>query len=125
MKWAIFQLKNNAKKSQFELDYTDRTALPIGIFNQNQQLIASARLVFPAGHESCHVPLIKRMIDVTGDKQLQRNFDYPQILKHPFDLLECFNGFNGYFANLVRNQIPNAEISRVIVAPEYRHSGLG
>jgi len=112
-------------KSQFELDYTDRTALPIGIFNQNRQLIASARLVFPAGHESCHVPLIKNMIDVAGDKQLQRNFDYPQILKHPFDLLECFNGFNGYFANLVRNRIPNAEISRVIVASEYRHSGLG
>lgn len=112
-------------KSQFELDYTDRTALPIGIFNQNQELIASARLVFPAGRESHHVSLIKKMIAATSDEQLKGNFNYPKTLKHPFDLLECFCGFNEYFARLVRKSIRNAEVSRVIVAPEYRCSGLG
>ncbi len=112
-------------KSQFELDYTDRTALPIGIFNQNQELIASARLVFPAGRESYHVSLIKKIIAAIGDEKLIGNFNYPKILKHPFDLLECFCGFNDYFARLVRKSIRNAEVSRVIVAPEYRHSGLG
>jgi N-acetylglutamate synthase-like GNAT family acetyltransferase len=112
-------------KSQFELDYTDRTALPIGIFNPQQQLIASARLVFPSGYESYHMPLIQRMINATQDEQLKKNFAYPKVLKHPFDLLECFSGFNEYFASLVRNGVRNAEVSRVIVAPEYRHSGLG
>ena len=118
---AYMQSTNNL----LELNYTDRTALPIGVFNQNQQLIASARLVFPAGQESSYVPLIQGIIDETKSEQLKKNFAYPNTLKHPFDLLECFQGFNGYFANLVKKGIRNAEVSRVIVAPEYRHSGLG
>jgi len=126
--WSeIGYLSDNKKctKSQFELDYTDRTALPIGIFNENQKMIACARLVFPSGRESHHVPLIKRMIEASGDPQLLSNFAYPKILRHPFDLLECFYGFNDFFAKLVRSRIRNAEISRVIVDPNYRHSGLG
>ncbi len=112
-------------KSQFELDYTDQTALPIGIFNKKNQLIASARLVFPAGRECVHVPLIKSMIENAEDEQLEKMFTYPAALRHPFDLLECFHGFNEYFAKLVRCGVRSAEVSRVIVAPEYRHSGLG
>ncbi|MGR9052329.1 MAG: GNAT family N-acetyltransferase [Gammaproteobacteria bacterium] len=112
-------------KSEYELDYTDRTGLPIGIFNHAHELIASARLVFPSGRESHHVPLIKSMIEAAGDERLGLNFAYPKKMIHPFDLLECFHGFNAYFADLVRHRVRNAEVSRVIVAKEYRGSGLG
>lgn len=113
------------KASGYELDFTDRSAMAIGIFNNDQQLIACARLVFPLGRDSHHVPLIKKIIDEVDEDLLRKNFAYPVSVKHPFDLLECFHGFNAYFAGLVKNGVPNAEVSRVIVSPEYRNAGLG
>ena len=49
----------------------------------------------------------------------------PALFNPPFDILEAFDGFNEYYAQLVRNQLEVAEVSRVIVAAEYRSSGLG
>lgn len=115
----------NCIKSKFELNYTDRNALPIGIFNEKQEMIACARLIFTMGQDNHHTPLIKRIIEANDDPQLKRNFARPPALLFPFDLLECFPDFNNYFAKLVREGVRNAEVSRVIVDPDYRHSGLG
>lgn len=117
--------KNDCILSQWELNFTDRTALPIGAFSENGKLVASARLVFPSGLDSHHVPLIKELIAEAGDEKLKKSFEYPQYMSHPFEILEVFSGFNCYFANLIRNKIKSAEVSRVIVSPDYRSTGLG
>jgi len=111
--------------SGLELNYSDRTAYPIGAFNPKGKLIACARLVFPIGHESHHRPLILQIIAAKQDPKLMANFQYPTMMLHPFDLLESFVGFRTYFAGLVRKHITYAEVSRVIVDPEFRQNGLG
>jgi len=109
----------------FELNYSDRTAYPIGAFNQSRELIGCARLVFPIGHDSRHLRLISQIVTAKHDAKLRDNFEYPKMMLHPFDLLESLVGFRTYFAGLVRKHITYAEVSRVIVAPEFQKEGLG
>ena len=108
-----------------ELNYSDRTAYPIGAFNRHGELIGCARLVFPIGHDSHHLPLISQLVAAKNDAKLMAIFQYPRMMLHPFDLLESLVGFRAYFAGLVRKHITYAEVSRVIVAPEFRDKGLG
>jgi len=116
----------DCSESQWELNFTDRTAYPAGVFGRDGTLIACARLVFPIlGQDSHHLPLIEQLVRATGDPKLAAIIKYPECLTHPFDLLECFQGFRAYFMRLVRRKIRHAEVSRVIVAPEHREQGLG
>ena len=115
----------DCENSEFELNYSDRTAYPIGAFNQKGELMGCARLVFPIGHDSHHLPLISQIVAAKNDAKLTANFQYPRMMLHPFDLLESLVGFRTYFAGLVRKHITYAEVSRVIVAPEFRKNGLG
>ncbi|WP_411728679.1 GNAT family N-acetyltransferase [Methyloglobulus sp.] len=108
-----------------ELNYSDRTAYPIGAFTPRGELIGCARLVFPIGHDSHHLPLISELVDGKKDDKLTTNYEYPLTMVHPFDILESLAGFRSYFACLVRDKVKYAEVSRVIVAPEYRGDGLG
>lgn len=112
-------------QTQWEIDYTDRTALPIGVFDNNGKMIACARLVFPSGDENYHVQLLEAMIAQTNDPKLFSNFERRRFLIHPFDVLESFAGFNDYYANTKRQGIRVAEVSRVIVDKQYRSFGLG
>lgn len=112
-------------QSQIELDFTDRTALPIGAFMADGTLIGCARLVFPLGQEVHYVSLIRELVVEQGSTLLLENLKYPERLIHPFDLLESFKGFWEYYARLVRQGARKAEVSRVIVAPEQRNHGLG
>ncbi len=111
--------------TQWELNFTDRTAYPIGAFTPEGVLIGCARLVFPLGQDSHHLHRIEALIAATNDPALARNLAYPLRLQHPFDLLESFDGFRQYFMRLIRRRIRCAEVSRVIVAPEYRAEGVG
>lgn len=111
--------------SEWELDYSDRTAYPIGAFSKKGILVGCARLVMGFGHEIPHVPLIKRLIGESGDDCLRRVFRYPRGAEHPFDLLESFPGFRAYFRDLVVSRQSYAEVSRIIVRPHYRRRGLG
>lgn len=117
--------QSDCEDIEMELNYSDRTAYPIGAFTPAGELIRCARLVFPLGHESWHLPLISELVAAKNDARLTANFEYPQMMKHPFDILESLAGFGSYFARLVRDNIKYAEVSRVIVAPEYRRDGLG
>lgn len=112
--------------SRWELDYTDRTAHPIGAFSKEGPLVGCARLVRGLGEESSiDVEIITNLIEERNDPKLRANFSYPRTLTHPFDVLESFPGFRDYYRSLVRSRTPTAEVSRVIVQDEYRKHGLG
>ncbi len=117
--------EQDCAESRWELTYTDRTAYPLGAFTPEGELIGCARLVLPLGQDSHHLHLIESLIAASGDPKLSGVFRYPERLMHPYDLLECFEGFRDYFRRLVVNNIRSAEVSRVIVAPEHRSHGLG
>lgn len=111
--------------TQWELNFTDRTAYPVGAFARDGTLIACARLVCPLGQDAHHLRLIEQLVHATGDPKLGANLEYPERLTHPYDLLACFEGFGAYFSRLIRRMIRHGEVSRVIVAPEHREEGLG
>lgn len=115
--------------SEWELDFADRNALPIGAFSKDRdgRLLGTTRLVDSFGPEAkAQVRLIQGLIDANGDPQLLRNFTKPLGLRHQFDLLEAFDGFKEYYKRLHTDEaLPAAEVSRVIVAPECRGRGLG
>jgi GNAT superfamily N-acetyltransferase len=108
-----------------EINYSDRTSYPIGAFTPAGKLIGCTRLVFPLGHDSHHLPLISELVAAQHNDKLTASFEYPRMMTHPFDILESMAGFRPYFARLVRENVNYAEVSRVIVAPEYRSEGLG
>jgi ribosomal protein S18 acetylase RimI-like enzyme len=118
--------EKNCADSQWELDYTDRTSLPIGAFSKEGDLIGCSRLVRGVGEDvPKYVSLIHRLVEEKNDPKLLANFRYPVGLMHPFDVLESFPQFREYYRSLVKNGTPKAEVSRVIVKPECRHQGLG
>ena len=111
--------------SQMEIDFTDRTAIPIGAFTSDGKFVGCSRLVFPFGHEVRYVRVINELVAELGSAIVSLHLKYPEKLNHPFDLLESFRGFREYYARLVRDGIRKAEVSRVIVAPSHRQHGLG
>jgi N-acetylglutamate synthase-like GNAT family acetyltransferase len=117
--------ERDCPESRWEVDFTDRTALPIGAFHQEGTLIGCARLVFPLGKEVHHVPLIRQLVRERQDEGLTKNLTYPRTLIQPFDILESLSGFREYYERLVKRRVSKAEVSRVIVAPEFQHRGLG
>lgn len=112
-------------ESQWELDYTDRTAFPIGAFSKEGVLIGCARLVRGLGQEVPCAGLIQALVAEKRDPKLIANLRYPVGLVHPFDVLESFVQFREYYRALVKNNRRKAEASRVIVQPEFRCRGLG
>ncbi len=115
----------NSHATRLELNYSDRTAVPIGCFDRDGKMVATARLVFPQGRESRFVAVVERIVTELDDPVLNRSFEYPARMMHPFDVLQSFKGFHKFYASLVHRHIRKAEVSRVIVAPEYRQQGLG
>lgn len=111
--------------SQWELNFTDRAAYPLGVFTREGTLIACARLVLPLGQDSHHLRLIHKLVTATGDPKLAANLEAPKGLRQLLDLLDSFRGFHEYFKRLIRSNLRAAEVSRVIVAPEHREEGLG
>lgn len=117
--------ENKSTTSKWEVNFSDRSAVPIGCFLNSGELIGTARLVFPQGREARFAPLIKRMIMQKDDPVLQSSFEYPERMMHPFDVLYSFSGFQRFYARLRQQRIHKAEVSRIIVAPEHRNRGLG
>ncbi|NKB58669.1 MAG: GNAT family N-acetyltransferase [Alphaproteobacteria bacterium] len=111
----------------WELDYTDRTAVPVGLFSRQDELIGCGRLVSALGKEipKERLALIEKLARETNDPKLLENFAYPQGMKHPYDVLEGFPGFSRFFSKIIRARKSNAELSRIIVKPTYQNQGLG
>jgi GNAT superfamily N-acetyltransferase len=112
-------------KTEYEFDYTDRTAIAIGAFLDNGAIIGCVRIVLPLGQETHNLGVIRSIGDETDDPTLQKNLEYPRFLVHPFDLLESFPKFQDYYHDLVVQRISKAEVSRVIVDSPYQRNGLG
>lgn len=114
-----------ANGAGLELDYTDRTATPVGVFARDGRLVGCARLVQELGNEiPDHVRAIAAVIAEAGDPALFRRFEYPKILAHPFDILHEFEGFRHRYAGFIKQRISVAEVSRVIVDEGYRGRGF-
>jgi hypothetical protein len=90
-------LEQDCSESQWELNFTDRTAYPLGAFTRENVLVGCARLVLPLGQDSHHVRLIERMLATAGDRKMIEVFRYPERLLHPYDLLACFEAFKPNF----------------------------
>jgi len=111
----------DASRVRLELDYTDRTSVPVGAYTPDGRLAGCARLVHQLGAERPDaVRTIKDIIKRSGDPILRQNFAYPRVLSHPFDILDAFPGFRDYYQRLVRERRSKAEVSRVIVHPDHR-----
>lgn len=118
--------ETDCSQSQWEVDYTDRTAEPVGVFAADGELIGCARLVHELGADNRRlVRLIDSLLRERSDPCLVRNFAYPRAISHPYDILESFPRFRQYYQRMVRQGTPKAEVSRVIVKPENRRAGLG
>ena len=118
--------EKDSSKSAWEIDFTDRTALPIGAFTHDGKLIGCARLVFPSHGKFRHLTrMIDDLIKERNDPILTRNYQQPKNLMHPFDLLESFDEFARFYAEIVRSRQSKAEVSRVIVDNKYRNQGIG
>jgi|GEM_PF-4346997 len=114
-------------QTPWELDYTDRSSLPVGVFSRkNGELIAAARLVRAFGEDNRkYIQLIDEMLRERQSKTLIQNFVYPNSVSHPFDILGELDQFKDYYRNLVRRGISKAEVSRVVVSGKCRKQGLG
>jgi predicted GNAT family N-acyltransferase len=118
--------ENDCPTSRWEAGYSDRTAFPIGLFSEEERLLACARLVRVYGRENeALMPRIRALIDGKNDPCLKRTFNTPPPIPHPFDLLEAFNGFRPYYRKCVRHNVEKAEVSRVVVEPHFRGKFFG
>lgn len=118
--------KKKCPECPWELDYTDRTSLPLGVFSKiDGSLLGGARLVSGFGEDNRTI--IQKVETMLNDRPLllQKNFENPTSMTHPFDILGEMDRFKEYYRELVRNRTPKAELSRVVVASEYRKIGLG
>jgi len=127
--WSELNYLSEEKKCPecpWELDYTDRTSLPLGLFSSiDGSLLGGARLVRGFGEDEPRIiHTVKTMLN-DRPVRLQKNFENPTSITHPFDILGEMDRFKEYYRELVRNRTPKAELSRVVVAPEYRKIGLG
>ncbi len=114
-------------ETPWELDYTDRTSIPLGLFSKaDGRLLGAARLVRGFGEEDARqIETISHMLRNRGTNILMRNFENPDALSHPFDILGELDRFSEYYRDLVVHQISKAEVSRVVVSPACRKLGLG
>jgi ribosomal protein S18 acetylase RimI-like enzyme len=108
-----------------EVDFTDRTAIPVGFFRTTGELVGCVRLVKEIGNEETrYVRLIQEIVDRSKDPIIANNFKMPQRLTHPFDILQEFEGFQKYYSDLVKARISVGEVSRVAVLPEFERRGI-
>ena len=114
-------------QTPWELDFTDRTSLPFGIFAKaDGRLLGGGRLVRAFGREYHSLSeTVEKMLRSKGTESLLRNFQYPTGQTHPFDILGELNQFKEYYHDIVIHNISKAEISRIVVAADCRNLGLG
>ena len=117
--------EHDCAKSQWELDYLDRDSVPIGAFLDDGELVGCTRLVSQFGRESDDIDLIEELIEEVDSQQLRDSFSRRMFLHQSFDVLEAFEDFHEFYRPIARNEVKTAEVSRVIVNPDYRKQGLG
>lgn len=114
----------DATTAQMELNYSDRWALPLGIYS-GDALIACARLVSGFGELNDYMQYIDRVVQTQQDSTLRIAAQVPLTQEFTYDVLEEFPGLVGYYRQLVRGKVQKVELSRVIVDPACQGCGLG
>lgn len=112
--------ENKQARTEFEIDFWDRTAAPLCAITQDGRVIGCARLISAFGDEQPCVAKIKNLLDHVNDPKLHELFRFPNNPQLPFDILFEFPGFGARFQALIRSRVKMAEIGRVAVDPEYR-----
>ena len=116
---------NKRSRIKWEVDFWDRTALPLCAVNTDGKVIGCARLVQSHGTEQpTYVAKIQQLLDSSNDPVLRDLFKYPNAAQHPFDLLLEFPGFGPHFKALLEEKKRMAEIGRVAVHKDYRGRSL-
>ena len=111
--------ENKCARTKWEIDWKDRTAIPLCAITPAGKVVGCARLLH-GQEEHRYVSQINALLIGTGDDILQRLFNFPHRATLPFDLLTVFPSFGERFRDLITKRKKPAEISRVAVDPEYR-----
>ena len=138
LRYKVWKEKNyippdkHCPEAELEIDFTDLFSDPLGVFIKageggQEKLVACGRLVYAPRkrHDSPHASAVKDFVELQKCDCLSKNIDYPAGLQQPFDVLKSFPKFQRYYNRLVRTQLSKAELSRIIVHPNYRRQGLG
>lgn len=116
-------LQDSYKNSnvKWEIDYADRTAIPLVAVSTDGRTIGCTRLVRNLGcDQPYYVSRIETLLAQAADQTLTSQFNYPHLLVHPYDVLEEFPGFRSTFRRLMLQRVEVAEIGRVAVDPDER-----
>lgn len=126
--WSAMQYIPEERRGStvsWEIDYADQTAVPIGAFSHQGEMLGCARLVQELGRQAPSAAIVRQLVSEAGDPKLHANFSYPVSFTHPFDVLASIPAFGRYYRDLVHSRRAKAEVSRVIVDPSTRNQGLG
>src|SRR5262249_55610953 len=117
--------ENKRAHTEWEIDFWDRTAVPLCAITQDGSVIGCARLIRSHGdEEQPYVSNIQNLLNKRNDPTLNDLFRFPNTAQHPFDLLQEFPGFRAHFRALMQARKKPAEIGRVAVQEEYRGQSL-
>ena len=117
--------QNKRSRLQWEIDYGDRTAIPLVAISTDGRTIGCTRLVRSVGREEeFYVSRVEELLARARDQILAGQFNFPHSPVHPFDVLEEFRGFRATFKAMIQKRIEMAEIGRVAVDQSKRGQGL-
>jgi predicted GNAT family N-acyltransferase len=113
--------ENAQTRTPWEIDFWDRTAVPLCAIASNGTVVGCARLISSSGDEEpAHVSRIKKLLDQAKEAELSKLFEVPNRMQQPFDLLEEFPEYRPYFRSLIQCRASVAEVGRVAVDPDHR-----
>lgn len=118
---GFLRSRNRESRLKWEVDYADRTSVPLVAVSADGRIVGCTRLVRNLGREEPHyVSRIQSLLDRACDSTLSALFKYPHSMVHPFDVLEAFPGFRTQFKALITDKIEVGEIGRVAVDAAHR-----
>lgn len=113
--------ENARTRTQWEIDFWDRTAVPLCAIAPDGTIMGCLRLISNLGDEEpAYVAKIERLLFRARDPHLSRLFSFQHTPMHPFDVLCEFPGFRAKFRELMQRRTNVAEVGRVAVDPDHR-----
>ncbi len=116
--------ENKRARTKWEIDWKDRTAYPLCAITPQGNVVGCVRVLNSHQERQPFVSQITNCLQAIGDGTLLKLFSFPNAQKFPFDLLGEFRGFGAHYRALIMKNKEPAEISRVVVDPEYRKERL-
>lgn len=114
--------------AQVEVDYSDRFSTALGAFasvDGKEKLVGCVRVVHEKVDDNSQWKLIENLLLTKRDPNLQKSIQPTRQNAYPFDLLASFPTFADTYRKWVRAGRLKAELSRVVVHPDWRCKGVG